>query len=80
MPSMIWSKITAIADEDDWFFISDQMCPADVSRLQQPGFWAYPQNCKCCIHCLIIQLLSEPDKLNTCSLFKVRLTYSLISF
>ena len=42
MPSMIWSKITAIAYENDLFFISDQMCPADVSRLQQPGFWAYP--------------------------------------
>ena len=26
MPSMIWSKITAIAYEDDLFFISDQMC------------------------------------------------------
>ena len=27
-----------IADEDDRFFFSDQMGPADVSRLQQPGF------------------------------------------
>ena len=27
-----------IADEDDQFFFSDQMGPADVSRLQQPGF------------------------------------------
>ena len=29
MPSMIWSKVTTIAYEDDWFFISDQMGPAD---------------------------------------------------
>ena len=28
-----------IADEDDQFFFSDQMGPADVSRLQLPGFW-----------------------------------------
>ena len=27
-----------IADEGDQFFFSDQMDPADVSRLQQPGF------------------------------------------
>ena len=48
MPSMIWSKVTTIAYEDDWFFISDQMGPADVSSLQQPGVRAYPQYCKCC--------------------------------
>ena len=48
MPSMICSKVTTIAYEDDWFFISDQMGPADVSRLQQPGVRAYPQYCKCC--------------------------------
>ena len=71
---MIWIKITAIADENDWFFISDQICPADVSRLQQPGFWAYLQCCKCCIDCFVIQLLSEPDKLKSCSLLKARLT------
>ena len=37
---MIWMKITAIADPDesDWRFISDQICLADSSRLQQPGF------------------------------------------
>ena len=29
MPSMIWSKVTTIAYEDDWFFISGQMGPAD---------------------------------------------------
>ena len=30
-------------------FFSDQMGPAHMSRLQQPGFWAYyPQHCKCC--------------------------------
>ena len=27
-----------IADEGDQFFFPDQMGPADVSRLQQPGF------------------------------------------
>ena len=27
-----------IADEDDQFFFSDQMGPAHMSRLQQPGF------------------------------------------
>ena len=59
MPSMIWSKVTAIAYEDDWFFISDQMGPADVSRLQQPGVRAYLQYCKCCKFCFVIQLLSE---------------------
>ena len=70
---MMWIKITAIADENDWFFISDQICP-DVSRLQQPGFWTYLQCCKCCIDCFVIQLLSEPDKLKSCSLLKARLT------
>ena len=43
-----------IANEDGQFFISDQMWPADVLRLQQPGFWAYLQYCKCCIHCIVI--------------------------
>ena len=43
-----------IANEDGQFFISDEMWPADVLRLQQPGFWAYPQYCKCCIHCIVI--------------------------
>ena len=71
---MMWIKITAIADENDWFFISDQICPADVSRLQQPGFWAYLQCCKCCIDCFVIQLLSEPGKLKSCCLLKARLT------
>ena len=34
-----------------WFFFSDQMCPVDGPRLQQPGFWAYYLwHCKCCIH------------------------------
>ena len=69
---MMWIKITAIADENDWLFISDQICPADVSRRQQPEFWAYLQYCKCFIDCFVIQLLSEPDKLKLCSLFKVR--------
>ena len=59
MPSMIWSKVTTIAYEDDWFFISDQMGPADVSRLQQPGVRAYLQYCKCCKFCSVIQLLNE---------------------
>ena len=77
---MLWIKITAIADQNDWFFISDQICPADVSRRQQPGFWAYLQYCKCFIGCFVIQLLSEPDKLKLCSLFKVRWTYSFINF
>ena len=67
---MMWIKITAIADENDWFFISDQICPADVSRLQQPGFWAYLQCCKCCIDCFVIQLLSEPDKLKSVACLK----------
>ena len=67
---LMWIKITVIADENDWFFISDQICPADVSRLQQPGFWAYLQYCKCCIDSFVIQLLSEPDKLKSCSLLK----------
>ena len=35
MPSMTWIRITEIADENE-NFISDQMCPADVTRLQQP--------------------------------------------
>ena len=61
---MIWSKITAIADEDNWFFISDQMCPADVSRLQHPGVRAYLQYCKCCKFCFVIQLFSEPCRQN----------------
>ena len=43
-----------IANEDGQFFILDQMSPADVLRLQQPGFWAYLQYCKCCIHCFEI--------------------------
>ena len=55
---MMWIKINAIADPDesDWCFISDQICLADSSRLQQPGFWAYLQycTCKCCIHCFAI--------------------------
>ena len=38
-----------IAHEDDQFFFSDQVGPAHMSRLQQPGFWAYYlQHCKCC--------------------------------
>ena len=69
---MMWIKITMIADQNDWFFISDQICPADVSRRQQAGFWAYLQYYKCCIDCFVTQLLSEPAKL--CSLFKVRYT------
>ena len=36
MPSMTWIRNTEIADENDLFLISDQMCPADVTRLQQP--------------------------------------------
>ena len=55
---MMWIKINVIADPDesDWCFISDQICLADSSRLQQPGFWAYLQygTCKCCIHCFAI--------------------------
>ena len=43
-----------IANEDGQFFILDRMWPADVLRLQQPGFWAYLQYCKCCIHCFVI--------------------------
>ena len=35
MPSMTWIRITEIADENE-NFISDQMCPADVTWLQQP--------------------------------------------
>ena len=35
------------------------------------GLRAYLQYCKCCIYCFVIQLLSEPDKLNWCSLFQV---------
>ena len=35
------------------------------------GLRAYLQYCKCCIYCFAIQLLSEPDKLNWCSLFQV---------
>ena len=69
---MMWIKITASGDQNDWFFISDQICPADVSRCQQPGFWAYLQFCKWFIDCFVIPLLSEPDKLKLCSLFKVR--------
>ena len=65
----MWIKITAIAYWNDWFFISDQICPEDASRCQQPGFWAYLQYCKCCIDCFLTQLLNEPAKL--CSLFKV---------
>ena len=68
---MMWIKITAITDQNDWFFISDQICPADVSRRQQPGFWAYLQYCKCFVDCFVILLLSESDKLKFCSLFKV---------
>ena len=43
-----------IANEDGQFFILDRMWPADVLRLQQPGFWAYLQYCKCCTHCFVI--------------------------
>ena len=51
---MLWKESRLlIANEDGEFFISDQMCPADVLRLQQPRFWAYLQYCKCCIHCLV---------------------------
>ena len=79
---MMWTKINAIADPDesDWHFISDQICPTDVSGCQQRGFWAYLQYCKWFIGCFVIPLLSEPDKLNLCSLFKVKLVYSFISF
>ena len=57
-----------IADEDDLFIFSDQMYPGDVSRLQQPAFWAnYHWHCKCCIHCYVLQLLGEPDDLNVTS-------------
>ena len=35
---MMWIKITAIADDNDWFFISDQICPADVSDLNSQDF------------------------------------------
>ena len=68
---MLWIKITAIADQNDWFFISDQICPADVSRRQRPGFWTYLQYCKCFIDCFVIQLLSEPDKLKLCKVLKI---------
>ena len=43
---MMWIKITAIAYQNDWYFISDQICPEDVSRLQQQGFWAFTS-----VHC-----------------------------
>ena len=37
-------------------FFPDQMGPADVSRLQQPGFWTYYLwHCKCCMYCYCIQ-------------------------
>ena len=29
---MMLIKITAIGDQNDWFFISDQFCPADVCQ------------------------------------------------
>ena len=69
---MTWIKITAIADQNDRFFLSDQICPADVSRHQQPGLRAYLHHCKWRIYYFVThgQLLGEPDKL--CSLFKVR--------
>ena len=66
-----------------WLFFSlYQMCPADVSRLQQPGFWAnYLQHRKCCMHCYVFKLLSKLDKLNGWySFFKVRLTHGFIRF
>ena len=74
----MWIRITAIPDENDWFLISDQICPADMSSFQQPEFWAYLQYCKCGVDCFVIQLLSEPDKLNLCSLFKVRFNLTQI--
>ena len=75
MPVKLLQLLMKLTD----FFISDQICPADVSRLQQPGFWAYLQYCKCVIDCFVIQLLSEPDKLNlTCSLFEVRFNLTQI--
>ena len=37
------------------------------------GFRGYFQCHECCIYCFVIQILSEPDKLNCwCSVFKVR--------
>ena len=44
---MMWIKVTVIADKNDWFFISDQICPADVSRLEEPEYWAYLHYCEC---------------------------------
>ena len=72
MSSLIWSKL-CFANEDDQCFISDQMCSSRwVKNYFLPtGLKAYLQYCKCCIYCFVIQLLSEPDKLNCCSLFQV---------
>ena len=33
----MWIKITVIADQNDWFFISDQICPAEVSVKKPRG-------------------------------------------
>ena len=45
------------------------------------GLRGYLQCHKCCIYCLVIQLSSEPDKLNCWySLLKVRLRHGFISF
>ena len=66
----MWIKILGLLIRmTDFSFQICEIRPTDVSRRQQPGFWAYLQYCKCCIDCFVTQLLNEPDKL--CSLFKV---------
>ena len=38
---MLGKETRLLIANDSQFVISDQMCPVDVLRLQQPGFWAY---------------------------------------
>ena len=62
------------------FFISDQMCPVDVlhCKTSTAKILSLYSSTVSSIHCFVIQLLSEPQKLNLCSLFKVWSTYRLI--
>ena len=71
-----------IAIMNSQFFISDQMCPVVVlhCKTSTAKILSLYSSTVSAIHCFVIQPLSEPQKLNLCSLFKVWLTYRIISF
>ena len=55
LPSIIWIKTTDCLWKWLIFHFRSDLSSGCLSRLQQPGFWAHLQYCKCCSFCLVFQ-------------------------